>query len=172
VDFSVPGPPAPASTREELDFHERTVNFTVNQLLGEEWSIGARYRLSHAELEDVFPQVPATATQQGGFRARQDLEATLHQVHLFTIFNHPSGFFAGSSAIWTAQSNKGYAPDRPGDDFWQFNIEAGYRFARRRVELRLALLNLLGQDYRLNPLNLTTELPRERTLAASLRFNF
>src|SRR6185436_18651671 len=32
VDFSVPGPPAPASTREELDFHERTVNFTVNQL--------------------------------------------------------------------------------------------------------------------------------------------
>jgi len=172
VDFSVPAGPVPASTREELDFHERTVSLTVNQLLGDEWSIGARYRLSRAELDDVFPQVPATATQQGGFRARQELEATLHQVHLFTIFNHPSGFFAGSSAIWTAQSNKGYAPDRPGDDFWQFNVEAGYRFSRRRVELRLALLNVTDQHYRLNPLNLTTELPRERTLAASLRFNF
>jgi hypothetical protein len=71
-----------------------------------------------------------------------------------------------------AQSNMGYTPDRPGDDFWQFNVEAGYRFFRRHVEVRLALLNLTGQDYRHKPLNLTTELPRERTLAASLRFNF
>jgi outer membrane receptor for monomeric catechols len=145
---------------------------TVNQLLGDQWSVGARYRLSEAELDDVFPDIPTSAATFGGFQRRQELEATLHQLHLFTIFNHPSGFFAGSSAIWTTQSNKGYTPDRPGDDFWQFNVEAGYRFFRRRVELRLALLNLLDQDYRLNPLNLTTELPRERTLAASLRFNF
>jgi outer membrane receptor protein involved in Fe transport len=51
-------------------------------------------------------------------------------------------------------------------------VEAGYRFARRRVEVRLALLNITDQDYRLNPLNLTTELPRDRTLAASVRFSF
>jgi hypothetical protein len=34
------------------------------------------------------------------------------------------------------------------------------------------LLNLTDRDYHLNPLNLYSELPRERTLAASFKFNF
>jgi hypothetical protein len=38
--------------------------------------------------------------------------------------------------------------------------------------MRVGLLNITDQDYRLNPLNLYRELPRERTLAASLKFNF
>jgi hypothetical protein len=33
-------------------------------------------------------------------------------------------------------------------------------------------LNLNGQDYHLNPLNLYTELPRQRTLAVNFQFNF
>ena len=36
----------------------------------------------------------------------------------------------------------------------------------------LGILNLTDRDYRLNPLNLTTELPRTRTFYASLRFSF
>ena len=96
----------------------------------------------------------------------------MNQLHLSAIYNHPSGFFGGASAIWSVQSNQGYTPDRPGDNFWQFNLEAGWRFLRRRVEARIALLNLTDQDYRLNPLNLTAELPRERELVLSLRFNF
>jgi hypothetical protein len=134
--------------------------------------VGLRYRISKAELDDHFSQVPADAVERGGFRSNQNLEATLQQLHLSALYNHPCGFFAGSSAIWTRQSNEGYVPDQPGDDFWQFNVEAGWRFAHRRVEARLALLNLTDQDYQLNPLNLTRELPRRRTLAASLRFNF
>jgi tetratricopeptide (TPR) repeat protein len=176
VDFVVPTSIGTGfsvgSTREQLDYRERSLIATLHQLLGDEWSFGARYRLSQSELEDVFPDIPSAVLALGGFQRQRDLEATLHQLHLFTIFNHPSGFFAGSSAVWTSQSNKGYTPDRPGDDFWQFNVEAGYRFARRRVEVRLALLNITDQDYKLNPLNLTTELPRDRTLAASLRFSF
>jgi tetratricopeptide (TPR) repeat protein len=176
VQFEIPlGPGFPFSTRQlrqELDFRERTLNLTVNQLLSDEWSLGARYRLSNAELENRFPQIPATVPQFGGFRAEQNLEATLHQVNLFVLYNHPSGLFGGANAVWTQQSNRGYSPDLPGDDFWQFNLEAGWRFLRRRVEARVALLNLTGQDYMLNPLNLTSELPRERTLAMSLRFNF
>ena len=169
----VPAPPLSAgSTSQDLDFQERTLLATFNQLLGDEWSVGARYRLSQAQLEDSFTEVSSSALTAGGFQPHRDLEATLHQLHLFGVFNHPSGFFSSAGAVWTSQSNKGYSPDRPGDDFWQFNIEAGWRFARRRVELRLALLNLTDQDYNLNPLNLTAELPRERTLAAGLRFNF
>jgi hypothetical protein len=144
----------------------------VNQLLSDEWSVGVHYRLSRAELDRDYPQIPAGAQEFGGFQAHQNLEATLNQVYLFALFNHPSGFFAGANAIWTAQSNDGYTPNRPGDDFWQFNLEAGWRFARRRVEVGVALLNLADQDYKLNPLNLTAELPRERTLAVRLRLNF
>jgi outer membrane receptor protein involved in Fe transport len=160
------------STREQLDFRERSLFVTLHQLLGDEFSMGARYRLSYAELEDRFPDIPRTARRFGGFETRQNVEARLHQLNLFLGYNHPSGFFGNTGAIWTEQSNYGYGGQRPGDDFWQFNIEAGYRFLRRRVEVRVALLNVLDQDYQLNPLNLTPELPRERTFAASLRFNF
>jgi len=47
----------------------------------------------------------------------------------------------------------------PDEDFWQFNVFAGYRFARRRAELLVGGLNLTGQDYRLNPVTLYAELP-------------
>jgi len=99
VDFSVFTGFIGANTREQLDFRERTVALTVNQLLGDEWSVGARYRLSQAELDDVFPDIPAGVSTQGGFQREQDLEATLHQLYLFTVFNHPSGFFAGGNAM-------------------------------------------------------------------------
>jgi hypothetical protein len=36
----------------------------------------------------------------------------------------------------------------------------------------VSVLNIFDQDYRLNPLTLYTELPRERTLAVSLKFYF
>jgi hypothetical protein len=36
----------------------------------------------------------------------------------------------------------------------------------------LAVLNLAGRNYQLNPLNLYNELPRERTLAVQFNFNF
>lgn len=60
----------------------------------------------------------------------------------------------------------------PGDDFWQVNLFCGYRFWHRRVRLQLGLLNLNDQDYRLNPLNPYTELPRQRTPAVNLQFKF
>jgi Flp pilus assembly protein TadD len=173
VSFS--GPPFPFSaqgTRQVLDFREKSLTFTLNQLLGDEWSLGASYRISHAELDDRFPDIPSTATLNGGIQTERNLEATLHQARLFALFNHASGFFARAGAIWTSQNNRGYTPARPGDDFWQFNIEGGYRFAQRRAELRLGLLNLTDQDYQLNPLNLTQDLPRERTVAVSVQFNF
>lgn len=153
-----------SQTRQSFVYEEKILLVTVNQLLGDWFSVGARYRLSDAELRSSFPDVPLLG--------QTDWEATLHQVQLYGLFNHPSGFFSGAEALWSQQSNRGYTPDLPGDDFWQFNLHAGYRFPKRRAEVRLSLLNLTDQDYHLNPLNLTRELPRDRTLAASLRFHF
>jgi len=170
-----PAPPPyyfPSTTPEELDYEERSLTFTVNQLVGQSWAFGASYRLSQAELQGHFPDIPATATVYGGFTPSRDWIATLHRVNLCAVYNHRSGFFAEGDSVWMHQSNEGYTPDLPGDDFWLFNAFIGYRFPRRQAELRLGLLNITDQDYRLNPLNLMSELPRERTLVVSGRFSF
>jgi len=59
-----------------------------------------------------------------------------------------------------------------GDGFWHLNLMAGYRSPGRRFELMAGLLNLTGQDYKLNPLTAYQDLPRERTFVARVRLNF
>jgi hypothetical protein len=51
-------PASPSSQQEQLDYRERSVGLVVNQLVGENFSLGASYRLSEAELEDRFVEVP------------------------------------------------------------------------------------------------------------------
>ena len=161
----------PSGIPESLDFTERSLLLTVNQLFQNEWSFGASYRLARADLDTDLAMVPDTAAILG-FRPRQNLSAVLHQVALNGIYSHPGGFFTQFQALWYAQSNQGYAPAIPGDEFWQLNAFVGYRFPRRKLEVRLGLLNLTDQDYRLNPLTLYNELPRGRTFAARLQFSF
>ena len=158
----------PSSTPEKLDYEERSLTLTLNQLIGDNVAVGASYRLTEADLLNQFTEIP-TSVSPG---ARQDVSATLHQVDLFVRFNYASGLFSQFDALWSQQSNRRYSPDIPGDDFWQFNAYVGYRFLQRRAEFKLGLLNITDQDYRLNPLTLYSELPRERTLAASFKFYF
>ena len=47
-----------------------------------------------------------------------------------------------------------------------------HRFPRRRAEITLGLLNIADQNYKLNPLNIYNELPRERTLAVRFSVHF
>jgi hypothetical protein len=162
----------PSSTRQSLDYDERTLAVTLNQLVGDELAFGATYQVSQARLRSSYPDISSAVAVSSPLALSQQQEATLHQVHLYGGFNHPSGFFCGVEGLWNAQANKGYAPALAGDDFWQLNAYAGYRWWRRHAEVRVALLNLTDQDYRLNPLNLTTQLPRDRTLAVSFRFSF
>ena len=169
LDFAIP-----SGLREHLDYQEQSLLFTANQLVNEEWSFGARYRISQAVLKDNFVDVPNGLPPAAfvNFQPRQRLEGVLHHLSLFAIYNHPCGFFGEGEAHWYAQENKGYTPKEPGDDFWQFNAFAGYRFPRRKAEVALGLLNITDQDYRLNPLNVYNELPRTRTLMVRLRLNF
>jgi len=162
----------PSGTRQSFDYQERTLLVSLNQLLGDEWAFGVRYRLSYAELEDKFNDIPAGTPTTPGFSPRHDVNALLHQVMLSGSYTHACGFFAQGEALWTLQKNEGYSTALPGDDFWQLNAFVGYRFPKRRAEIRVGLLNLADQDYRLNPLNLTSELPRDRTFVASLKFRF
>jgi len=165
--FETPLFGVPSGVRERLDYKEQSLLFTANQLIGKEWSLGARYRVSKAVLHDRIVDTPAS-----GFGLSQRNEGVLHQVNLFAAFNHRSGFFAVPEAVWYAQNNLGYTPARPGDDFWHLNAFIGYRFPRRRAEAAIGVLNITDKDYRLNPLNLYNEAPRERTLAVRFQVNF
>jgi len=165
----IPVPNGPTTTSQTLDFRERNLSAYVSQLIGRDWSVGARYRLSEAKLNTRLPDLAGVS---GASSLEQNERAVLQHGQLFLIYNHPCGFFAGWSSDWYHQDNHGYSPGLPGDDFWQQNIFAGYVFPHRRAELRLGLLNLTDQDYRLNPLNLQAGLARGRTFTASLRWNF
>ena len=167
VDLDFPPTFVASGTRQSLDYEEKDLLVTLNQLLDEYWSLGARYELSWVRLKTTYPDIPLSVTP--GASALD--EARLHQLTLFALFNHPSGFFARTEASWYRQSNWGQF-NTSGGDFWQLNLFAGVRFLQRRVESEVGLLNLTDRDYRLNPLNLYRDLPRGRTLVVSLRFEF
>jgi hypothetical protein len=156
-------------TEQRLDYQEGSVTATFNQLVGREWAFGALYRVSQAALESDFTEIPGGVA---GFEAQTEQLAVLHHVDLSAIYNHSSGFFGQFQSLWYAQSNRKDAAGLPDDDFWQFNLIGGYRFFHRRAEVTVGLLNITDQDYRLNPLNITPELPRERTLTVGLKLNF
>jgi Tfp pilus assembly protein PilF/outer membrane receptor protein involved in Fe transport len=168
VNLNFPPAYTASGTAQNLNYTEKDLIVTVNQLLGNCWSVGARDELSDAELETSYPGIPDSVTT--GNHAKNS--ATLNELSLFVLFNHPSGFFARAEGNWFDQSNRDYQPALPGDEFWQFNLYAGYRFWHRRAQAELGVLNLTDQNYHLNPLNLYTDLPRTRTFYAGLQFNF
>ncbi|MGA2180375.1 MAG: TonB-dependent receptor [Verrucomicrobiota bacterium] len=168
----IPPPPAvPAGLRESLNYQEQSLRFTVDQLVGKQWSLNVDYQLSQAVLNENFVGVP-TALAPGSISPRQRLKGVLNQVDLVAVYNHPCGFYAQPEAHWYSQDNSGYNPAEPGDNFWQLNAFIGYRFLHRKADFSLGLLNLTDQNYKLNPLNLYNELPRSRTLAMRLQINF
>jgi hypothetical protein len=158
----------PSTIRERLEFKEDALAISLHQLWGEEWAGGARYRVSAAEFQSTIPAIPPTVDPA----AQRDERARLHQLDLFVTFQHRAGFFARTEALWRAQDNGGDAGGLADEDFWQFNTWAGWRFWQRRVETTVGVLNWTGRNYRLNPLNQTRGLPRERTFVASVIFSF
>ena len=193
----------PSSFVKKEQYREESITATLNQLVGERWSFGARYRYTRSELRGHVNGVEE-ALGRGVFRdavpnllrfADSRSEAALTTLSLFALYNHPSGFFARAEANWYRQerdddvksaaftetipdSNFGTAKLRahhvniPGDDFWQFNVLAGWRFHRNQCEVSVGLFNIGGEDYRLDPLNPYEELPRERTVVARCRLSF
>ena len=147
---------------------ENALTLSVNQLVGDEFVAGASYKLTRAELDDTYPHTPA-AVLSTAYPAQR---ATLHEAGGYLLYNHSSGFFARGDVRWYGQQNSGYSGALPGDNFFQENIYVGYRFPRGHGQVRLGILNLTGENYRLNPLTTYQELPRERVFEARLSFLF
>ncbi len=161
-----PGSFTATSTPQVLAYEEKSLGITLNQLLGDEWSVGARYQLTHAGLDTSYPEIPPSVSLASQTRS----DGLLHELGLFVVFNHASGFFARMEGLWRGQDSSGYQAD-PSADFWQGNLWAGYRFWRRHAQARIGVVNVTGQDYRLSPLTLYNELPRQRTFVAAFQFS-
>ena len=145
----------------------------MNQLLSKQWSSGAAYKFSRSELDQSWPEVPLSAFSG----AREFDQADLHTASLYLLYNHASGFFARAEADWYMQDRRrsiggGQRESLPSDDFWQAHFWVGYRLRRARGDLSVGLLNATGTDYRLDPLNPYSELPRERVITVRLRLRF
>src|SRR6185436_13080623 len=85
-DVNVPIADSVSSDREKIEFRERSLIVALNQLVGNDWSFGARYKLTDADRDGGFRgQLRGLNGTQG---LNQDVEATLHQLDLFTTFNH------------------------------------------------------------------------------------
>jgi hypothetical protein len=159
----------PSSTPAEIDYRERSLSVALNQLVSDNWAFGARYKLTDADINERLKLIPRNV---GVVSPDVDNAALLHQVQLYASYTHRCGFFSDFVAVWSAQDNDGYGGALPGDSFWQLNAFAGYRFWQRHAEARVGVLNITDRDYKLNPLTLYSELPRERTFYASFKFYF
>ncbi|MDB6023455.1 MAG: hypothetical protein JWQ04_3312, partial [Pedosphaera sp.] len=162
-----------AQLDDRFDYSDESLSIIINQLLSDEFAVGMTYRVDVATLTDQVPGIPVGPLSAAySPSANLTVRGTLHQAHFYALFNHPCGFFSKVEAVWYGQSNTGYAVNLPGDDFMLVNAFAGYRLPRRHAEFQLGVLNIGDRDYKLNPINLYSEMPRERTLVAEVKFNF
>jgi hypothetical protein len=163
----------PSSTAEQLDYEERSLKLSVDQLLGREWSLGAGYQLTHSRLRWAYPEIPSNLP----LSPDRTEEALLHRFTFRLQYQHSCGVFARAESNWFIQDNDGYgktiySAPRPGDSAYQLDLFAGWRFLRRRGEVTLGCLNVTGQDYRLNSLTPYPDLPRERVWLGRVKLNF
>ncbi len=153
-------------TPEQLSYVEHAGSVSLNQLLGDGFVLGGACKITQSDLHGSFPDVSEDVISASHF------VSTLQEVDTYVLFNHSSGFYAKLEANWYGQGNFGANPAEPYSSFFQENIYTGYRFAHRRAELQLGVLNLSGGGYNLDPLTVYQELPRKRVFEASFNFLF
>lgn len=166
----------PALTLNDLNqtqyFQEKDVFISVNQLLGKEFSVGARYALTAVDVSaNDFSSVTGLVYPQN------HENSTLNEFSFFGNLYLPCGFFSTAQVNWWMQYNayNNFAAGgvaEPGSEFWQTDLWAGYRFPRRHAEVAVGLLNVFDQGYKIDPVTYFLEQARTRTFVASLKFNF
>jgi hypothetical protein len=136
--------------------------------------LGTQYSFVRSELKRGYPELEGILPPV----TPEHIHADLQRVNLFLLYNHPSGFFSQAGWNWYYQSGSravvspGVVDHVPNESLQQLNFFGGYRFPRRRGDITIGVMNLLGEDYHLNPVTPYAELPREQVFYARLRFRF
>lgn len=172
-----PNTPAyfPDGTSQQLTYRECALSATLNQLIGDEFSVGLVYQITRSDLRSTYPELPANSV----VAPEQKDQATLQELSFSGNWNSPSGWFANLEANCFTQdlsaSSHGLTSavvPQDGDAFWQFNALVGYRFWRNQAAVTFGLLNIGDTDYHLSPLTPYGELVRGRTAVLACRFSF
>lgn len=153
--------------REDIDYQEWGAMVYLNQLIGEQWALGARYTYTHAKLDRSFPEL--TRAGVSGFSSNE--ESSLHDAEAYLIWNHEDGWFSRLGVQFLSQDNSGYSVPRSGDSWTQLGLSAGKRFLENRGSIEVGILNLTDENYDHNPLITLPEFPRERTVFIELRLD-
>ncbi len=163
------------STIQTLDYREVALGFNMNQLIGDEFAVGAGYRITRSELLTQYPELIGVPERDSDIATSQKDKATLHEVMLNANWNSPTGLFATAEANWFMQDlddDPLAGAPRSGDEFWQFNAFVGYRFNRNLCEVSAGVLNITDNDYRMSPLSPYGTIARDRTAVLRCRFSF
>jgi tetratricopeptide (TPR) repeat protein len=162
----------PDDTAQTLDYREQSAALTVNQLLGDEFAVGAGYRFIRSELQTTLPELLGDGLALASVKDR----ATLHEIALHADWNSPTGLFARVEANWYSQDldddPRSGGPPRNGDAFWQFNAFAGYRFNDNLCEVSAGILNIGDSGYHLSPLTPHADLVQRQTAIVGCRLSF
>jgi Tfp pilus assembly protein PilF len=122
VRFSPPFTFSAHQTPETLGFRERSVAASAHHLLGEEVSLGLKYRFSEATLDQEFPDLAAATLLDPGLEPALSQRAKLHQTSLWIGWSHPAGWFAQGEQLWWKQDLDGDLDSLKGDSVWQWNL--------------------------------------------------
>jgi len=158
-------PTSVADLPQAQSFREKDAFLSVNQLIGKELAVGARYSLTSVDLSTKVTMPPGVASV---YNVHEN--STLNEVSLFANFAVPCGFFSQLQANYWRQFDS--LPGEGGDGFWQLNYYAGYRFPHRHVELSVGVINITDQDYHIDPVTYFLEQAHKREFVASMKFNF
>ena len=150
------------STPEIVNYEERSIDASVTYLVGDSWSLGARYQFINAAVERRFVELPQPPIRQ---------RSTFQRGSVFALINHPSGFHGRIDGRWLIENNRGLDAPWIDRDLFQLDLVIGYRALRQRWQLSLGVLNLTDEDYPRSPFSTFTELPRERTLLVRFGLN-
>ena len=128
VDQTTLGAQTPTNFVHNVTLHERNLYLNLNQLLGDEFSVGASYRLTLARLNsyDHLPNISPAITR---LNIRTSEDSTLNQLTLFANYYLPCGFFSRAEVTWWRPIRRRFRR-QPGNGstLWEANIFAGYRF--------------------------------------------
>ncbi|HET7534848.1 MAG TPA: hypothetical protein VFJ90_00240, partial [Candidatus Didemnitutus sp.] len=159
----------PTNTPQKMDYREEVYTATLDQLFGDQFAAAITYRRTEADLHRVLPLAAAVLNDEVD---RTD-HATLDEVLLHAVWNSPLGWFAWTQAAWRKQEVTTLPVNlTTHDDFWQVDVAAGRRFRQNKCEISAGVLNLTDQDYQLNPLTYTQNIPHERTFFVRCRVGF
>ncbi len=152
---------------ETVDYEEWGGSVYINQLLSDEWAVGARYTFIDAELDRSFPALAEAEIVDLATSEQSDL----HQAEAYLIWNHSEGWFSRLTARFFSQDNAGYGATRPDDSWTQLDVSVGKRFWDNRGAIEIGILNLTDEDYSQNPLISLPLAPRERMGFIELRMD-